>query len=89
MNRVSRFTRIASTREAAVEDNRRFMKRLIVGLATTVLVSGGLGLAALGLGAGTAQALPDGPYTWCPGQPRNAHMPPGGQPGPALPGTQR
>ena len=33
------------------------MKRVIVGLATTVLVSGGLGLAGLGLGAGTAQAV--------------------------------
>ena len=41
------------------------MKRLIVGLATSVLVSGGLGLA--GLGAGTAQAL-TGPFRWCPGQ---------------------
>jgi hypothetical protein len=28
----------------------------IAGLATTLLVSGGLGLAALGLGAGAAQA---------------------------------
>jgi hypothetical protein len=42
------------------------MRRLIVGLATTVLVSGGLGLAGLGLGAGTAQAN-IGPYHWCPG----------------------
>jgi hypothetical protein len=41
------------------------MKRLTVGLATSVLVSGGLGLA--GLGAGTAQAL-TGPFRWCPGQ---------------------
>jgi hypothetical protein len=40
------------------------MKRLIVGLATSVLVSGGLGLA--GLGAGTAQAY-TGPFRWCPG----------------------
>jgi hypothetical protein len=62
------------------------MKRVILGLAATVLVSGGLGLAALGPGAGTADALPNGPYTWCPGQPRNTHMPPGGNPGPAPPG---
>ena len=51
------------------------MKRGVAGLATTVLVSGGLGLA--GLGAGTAQAActPDtggyscgyGPNHWCPG----------------------
>jgi hypothetical protein len=43
------------------------LRRGIVGLATTLLVSGGLGLAALGLGAGTAQADPPGPYQWCPG----------------------
>jgi class 3 adenylate cyclase len=36
--------------------NLRSMERLIVGLATTVLVSGGLGLAGLGLGVPTAQA---------------------------------
>jgi len=34
------------------------MKRLMIGLATTVLVSGGLGL--VGLGEGTAQAIPIG-----------------------------
>jgi hypothetical protein len=44
------------------------MKLGIVGLATTVLVSGGLGLAGLGLAAGTAQAEPGGPHRWCPGQ---------------------
>ena len=43
------------------------MKRVIVGLAMTVLVSGGLGLAGLGL-AGTAHATPTGPFKWCPGQ---------------------
>lgn len=31
------------------------------------LLCGGLGLAGLGTGAGTAQAN-GGPYTWCPGQ---------------------
>jgi len=41
------------------------MKRLIVGLATSALVSGGLGVA--GLGEGIAQAL-TGPFQWCPGQ---------------------
>ena len=46
------------------------MKRPIAGLATpTVLVSGGVGLAALGLGAGNAQADPLPPHTWCPGAP--------------------
>ena len=46
------------------------MKRLIVGLTTAALVSGGLGLAAVGPGAGTAQAQPQsqGPNQWCPGQ---------------------
>ena len=45
------------------------MKRTIVGFATTMLVSGGLGLAGLGLASGTAQAEPAfAPlYHWCPG----------------------
>jgi hypothetical protein len=44
--------------------NVRFMRRPIVGLATNVLVSVGLGL-----GAGTSHADPGylGPYNWCPG----------------------
>jgi len=76
MNRMSGFKRIPSTRGAAVENYPGFMKRLIVGSATTVLVSGGVGLAGLGLGAGTAHAAPDlapqyrGPVPenhWCPG----------------------
>jgi hypothetical protein len=44
--------------------NKRFM-----GLATTALVTGGLGLVGLGLASGPAQAEP-GPfpaYHWCPG----------------------
>jgi hypothetical protein len=44
------------------------MRRRIAGLATTVLLSAGLGLAALGLGAGTANAYTYGPFQWCPGQ---------------------
>jgi hypothetical protein len=67
MNRTLRSTRIPSTREAAEEDDPRFMKRVIVRLATAVLVSGGLGLAGLGLGAGTAQADTGVPHQWCPG----------------------
>ena len=46
----------------------KFMKSTITGLATAVLVSGGLGLATLELGAGIAHA--DGAYQprqWCPG----------------------
>ena len=38
-------------------------------LATSVLVSGGLALAGLGLGAGVAHAYTYGPFQWCPGQP--------------------
>ena len=37
-------------------------------LAAPVLVCGVLGLAGVGLAAGTAQAAPGGPYQWCPGQ---------------------
>jgi hypothetical protein len=42
------------------------MRRLIVGLATTLLVSGALGWAGLELAAGAAQA---GAFHWCPGDP--------------------
>ncbi|HZA09084.1 hypothetical protein [Mycobacterium sp.] len=45
------------------------MNKTLVGLTTTALVSAGMGLAGLGLAAGTAQAEP-GPfptYHWCPG----------------------
>ena len=45
------------------------MKRLIVGLATTALVSAGLGMAGLAFGAGAAHADMYVPYHWCPGQP--------------------
>ena len=44
------------------------MNRGFVRLATTVLVSGSLGLAGLGPAAGTAQAYTYGPFQWCPGQ---------------------
>ncbi|MDQ1751703.1 MAG: hypothetical protein QOE71_2759 [Pseudonocardiales bacterium] len=61
----------------AEQNGPRFMKRVIVGFATTVLVSGGLGLT--GLGVGIAHADDDcapatrvdgrcyGPNHWCPG----------------------
>jgi hypothetical protein len=78
MNRISRFTSIPSSHPNTV----RSMKPAIAGLVTTLLVSGGLGLAGLGLAAGTAQAEPGlapqfhspvpavkGPYQWCPGDP--------------------
>ena len=64
----------------------RNVKRLAVGLATSLLVSGGLGLAGLGLAAGTAHA---GAYHWCPGDPPpNALLPTangGWSPGPVNP----
>jgi hypothetical protein len=44
----------------------QFMSRLVVVLATTLLVSAGLGCAALGPFAGIAQA---GDFHWCPGDP--------------------
>jgi hypothetical protein len=49
------------------------LKKIIAG----ALLSGSVAAAGLGLGAGTAQALPDGPHTWCPGQPRGAPTGPG------------
>lgn len=65
------------------------MKRMLIkGLAATAFLSVGLGCAGLELAAGTAQASPVGPYTWCPGQSTDAHMPPGGAPGPASPGPR-
>jgi hypothetical protein len=47
----------------------RKSKHVIVGLTTTLLMSGGLGLAGMGLGSGAAQAIPIGGDQWCPGQP--------------------
>src|ERR1700679_980629 len=44
------------------------MKRGFARLAATVLLTGGLALAALGMGAGPAQAYKYGPFQWCPGQ---------------------
>jgi hypothetical protein len=44
------------------------MKSRIARWATTAVLTGGLGLAGLGLGAGIANA--GGPYQWCPGQDR-------------------
>lgn len=61
----------------------QLLKKMFAG----ALLSGVVAVAGLSLGAGTAQATsPDGPYTWCPGQPKSAYMPPGGVPGPASPG---
>jgi hypothetical protein len=48
------------------------MKRtLITGIATAVLMSAGLGCAALELAAGTAHA---GANHWCPGDPRRGSL---------------
>jgi hypothetical protein len=45
------------------------MKKTFVGLAATMVATGGLGLAGLGLASGTAQAEPGFVplYHWCPG----------------------
>lgn len=64
MNHLLRFTSLPRS----PGNNLQSMKRRIVGLATLVLVSGGWGLAGLGLGAGTAHAYTYGPFQWCPGQ---------------------
>jgi hypothetical protein len=64
MNRISRFT----NRPCSRGNTENSVKVGIAGLATTLLVSGGLGLAALGLGAGIAHAYTYGPFQWCPGQ---------------------
>ena len=47
---------------------RDSMKRGFARLAAAVLLPGGLALAVLGPGAGTAQAYKYGPFQWCPGQ---------------------
>ncbi len=57
MKRTPRFGRIRSTRGAAEEDNPRFMKRLIVGLATTVLLLGSVA-GVVGMSAGAVRAQP-------------------------------
>ena len=83
MNRMSGSMSLPSPRRNIV----RSSKPAIAGLVTTLLVTGGLGLAGLGLAAGAAQADPGlaqfpqfhgpvpakarGPYQWCPGQ----HLP--------------
>jgi hypothetical protein len=45
------------------------MRKIFVGLAATMVATGGLGLAGLGLASGTAQADigPVPMYHWCPG----------------------
>jgi hypothetical protein len=60
----------------------RTMKKM----AGMALLSGSLGLAALGMGAGTAQA-DSGPFYWCPGDPMQYPQPAprsGGQAGPGV-----
>jgi hypothetical protein len=64
MNRISRFT----NRRCSQGNTVKSMKPGIARIATTLLVSGGLGMAALGLGAGAAHAYNYGPFQWCPGQ---------------------
>ena len=70
---MSRFASLPRSRGT----NLRSMKRGIVGLATTVLSAGALGLAGMGMAAGTAQADPSSPHLWCPGDSMNAPTGPG------------
>jgi len=66
MNRTPRFPHFPRTSPGQEENNSRFMKAAIVGIATTVLMWGGLGLAAP-----SAQAAPcpagKSCQHWCPG----------------------
>jgi hypothetical protein len=58
--------------DAAERNTFRYAKQLILRLATTALMAGGIGVAGLGLAPGSAHAGPTwatGPYQWCPGQP--------------------
>lgn len=60
--------RSGDANRAAAQERETIMNG-ISRFATTLLVSGGLGLAGLGLGADIALAdSPAGGYTWCPGQ---------------------
>lgn len=85
MKRISRVTSFPNPRKTANGNNSRVMRRLIFGLATSVLLSGGLGVAGLAGAVGTAAAWPGplpksggwpgcpddpkGPCHWCPGDP--------------------
>jgi hypothetical protein len=66
---LSRTEDVVARTNAARASRREPIMNRTSRLAATVLVSGVLGLAGLGLAAGTAQAAPRGPYQWCPGQP--------------------
>ena len=82
--RARRASRAAERRSRLEENNPRFMKRLIVGLATIELLLGSVA-SVVGMSAGTAQAKPGpvplnawpgcpndhpaGPCHWCPGDP--------------------
>jgi hypothetical protein len=75
MNRMLRSTHIPTGRDGCRDGKSRTVGPLLVGLATAVLASGGLGWAGLELGAGTAHADVCNPRQggcWCPGGP----MPP-------------
>jgi hypothetical protein len=57
-----------------------------VSVRRAVLTAAAVAAASIGLSTGVAHADPKGPYTWCPGQQKSAHMPHDGVPGPASPG---
>jgi hypothetical protein len=73
---------VAHANEGKAMITTRNMKKM----AGMALLSGGFGLAAVGMGVGTAQADP-GPYHWCPGDSMQYPQPAprsGGQAGPGL-----
>lgn len=66
MDRTLDFSRFPRTRRVARENNRKVMKAALAGLATTLMMFGGVGLAAP-----SAQAAPcpadKSCQHWCPG----------------------
>jgi hypothetical protein len=57
----------ANDNQGPIMNRRSPFTRVIAGLATTLAISGGLGLAGSTLGAGAAHAIPIGGDHWCPG----------------------
>lgn len=66
MNQARQFSRFRRTAAAKEGNNPRFMKAALVGLATTLLVFGGAGLAAPSAEAAPCPAGKSCQH-WCPG----------------------
>ena len=79
--RQAHTTQQAPSEAAMNKGHTMITTHTLVRIVAGALLSGGLAAVSLGLAAGTAQAQ-EGPFTWCPGQPRNTHNPgPNGGPG--------